>query len=258
MDVQQTKGWPEDATYDVLIGNWSFYQRKKGHKTSTDDVLTAWFARHVQEGRRPERYLDLGCGIGSVLLMTCHALRPKYTLGIEAQDQSALMAKASINRLGPGMGIDVLRADFRTGITREMNGRFDLVTGSPPYFPQGAGTISKDPQRAACRFELRGGVEAYCEAAAQAMSTQSCFVMVFQTQWEDRVMNAARASNLHLRHRADIQMRTDRPKPFLSLYAFGFESTDTKKIRFAIRDEQGNITPEYRAARTQLGLRTSN
>ena len=56
------EGWPEDAGRDRIIGDWHIWQRKGGHRTSTDDVLTAWFAAS-RFGRRPERYLDLGCGV---------------------------------------------------------------------------------------------------------------------------------------------------------------------------------------------------
>jgi len=253
----EPQGWPEDATYDALIGDWSIYQREKGHKTSTDDVLTAWLAWQMMDGRPPKRYLDLGCGIGSVLLMSSHALAPEYGLGIEAQKQSADMAKASISRLPTSKSIEVLNADFRSAISEEMAHSFDLVTGSPPYFPVGTGTMSQDYQRAACRFELRGGVEAYCEAGARALSSEGIFVLVFQTEWDERVMKAAQSAKLTLRQRVDVQMHTDRTEPFLSVYAFGFRGTDGANMRFAIRDEEGRITPEYRSARTKLGLPTS-
>ena len=57
--------------------------------------------------------------------------------------------------------------------------QFDLITGSPPYFPPDAGVQSEHPQRLACRFELRGTVADYCAAAARhlapAVSSRVCF-----------------------------------------------------------------------------------
>ncbi len=252
----EPQGWPDDATYDALIGSWSLYQRTRGHKTSTDDVLTAWLAtRCVPE---PHRYLDLGCGIGSVLLMTCYALRPGYAVGIEAQQQSVAMARASVGQLPGEEAIEVRAGDFRDALVPSETHIFDLITGSPPYFPVGAGTMSSDYQRAACRFELRGGVEAYCQAAAHAMTPQGTFVMVFQTQWEVRVLQAAAAVDLQLQRQTDVRMRVDRDEPFLSVYAFGREPTTVQRAHFAIRDATGTITPEYRSARAELGLSTAD
>ncbi|MBW2376977.1 MAG: hypothetical protein JRF55_13495 [Deltaproteobacteria bacterium] len=95
------KDWPEDAGRDRLIGDWHIYQRTGGHRTSTDDLITAWYAVH-RNPDPPERYLDLGCGVGSVLLMVSHKLRPKIVLGVEAQAQSLMMARRAARGRGAG------------------------------------------------------------------------------------------------------------------------------------------------------------
>ena len=71
MDWPEPTGWPADARRDRLIADWHIYQRRGGHRTSTDDLITAWYAVH-RRPQRPQRYLDLGCGVGSVLLMVSH------------------------------------------------------------------------------------------------------------------------------------------------------------------------------------------
>ena len=67
-----------------LTGDWRVYQRDGGHRWSTDDMVTSWVAgRVLRDVLLPAaaaaagpstplalRYLDLGCGIGSVLMMT--------------------------------------------------------------------------------------------------------------------------------------------------------------------------------------------
>jgi tRNA1Val (adenine37-N6)-methyltransferase len=257
--MSEPAGWPADATLDALVGDWKLYQRSRGHKTSTDDVLTACLAFRAANGTPPSRYLDLGCGIGSVLFMTAHALRPRSAVGIEAQAQSAAMATASVAGLPDSAPeIQIRQGDFRTALTEADAGAYDLVTGSPPYFPVGSGTLPADYQRRACRFELRGGVEAYCEAAAGAMTPEARFVLVFQTEWDARVLAAGEASGLHLHHRTDTLMRTDRTSPFLSIYTFGRAAQPTQTLAFAIRDAEGHITPEYTALRAEIGLTTKD
>ncbi|HUH04733.1 MAG TPA: methyltransferase domain-containing protein, partial [Kofleriaceae bacterium] len=205
MDWHEPTEWPADARRDRLIGDWHLHQRRGGHRTSTDDLVTAWFATSRTAGA-PARYLDLGCGIGSVLLMTAHRLRPGASLGLEAQPQSVLMARRSIAELPPGAPpIEVACSDFRSW---DPAGReFELITGSPPYFPLSAGVLPADAQRRGCRFEARGGIEAYCTTAASVLAPRGRFYIVFQTAGDERVLAAAAAAGLALHGRVDLHMR---------------------------------------------------
>ncbi len=243
--------WPEDARRDRLIGDWHIYQRTGGHRTSTDDVITAWHATR-DWSEPPKWYLDLGCGIGSVLLAVVHRLRPANSLGVEAQSQSVLMARRSVSELEDAPSIVIDESDFRDYDFSER--RFDLVTGSPPYFPIGTGVLPSDPQRLACRFEQRGGVEGYCQTAAAVLAEHGRFHLVFQTEWHSRVEQAAHAAGLHITQVCDFQMRTDVAKPFLSTYELRKQSRQCEHERFAVRTVDGFYTPEFQALRRELGM----
>ncbi|HHH12157.1 MAG TPA: methyltransferase domain-containing protein [Sorangium sp.] len=261
MTPAATPDWPIDVVRDRLIGDWWLYQRRGGHRTSTDDFLTAWFAT-THASRPVHRYLDLGCGVGSVLLMTAHAVRPQQSLGIEAQLQSVTLAQRSVSELpDEAPTIIVEHGDIRQPTVAA--GTFDLVTGSPPYFPLNTGVLPTDAQRRACRFELRGGVEDYCRAAAHAMSPEGTFVLVFQTLFDPRVQAAAQAVALTLVARADVRMRNDHTQPLLTVYVFrkhpprgplgSQPSIDARKL--CVRRSDGEWTREYCAARAVMGYR---
>ena len=246
-------GWPDDAERNRLIGDWHIYQRTGGHRTSTDDLITAWYAVHRNPGQ-PRRYLDLGCGVGSVLLMVSHRLRPIATYGIEAQAQSVAMARRTIEELPEHeCVINIEESDFRhVDFAGES---YPLITGSPPYFPVRAGVLPDDAQRRACRFEMRGGVEDYLETAARAMADEGRFYIVFQTLWEERMTMAATGHGLHPTGRADFQMRTDKPQPFLTVFEFARKRVATPhRFQCSVRDENGEITPQYQKLRCELGV----
>ncbi len=257
MDWKEPEGWPSDAGRDRLIGDWYLYQRKGGHKTSTDDLITAWYATHrtLARGKEPiAQYMDLGSGIGSVLLMVCHKLSPAVATGIEAQPQSAAMATRSIAELPDHSSqIRVLLSDFREANAPENN--YELITGSPPYFPLDAGVLPKDSQRRACRFEARGGVEAYAQAASRFLSATGRFYLVHQTRAQERVVAAAEAAHLHLHGRAEFFMRSDRSEPFLTVFEFGKEPcASVHSFACPVRDHEGEISPGYQRIRLQLGV----
>jgi tRNA1Val (adenine37-N6)-methyltransferase len=241
--------WPDDASRDLLVGGWSIYQRRGGHRTSTDDVLTAWYTVRAAGGHAPARYLDLGCGIGSVLLLVAHRLRPWLSVGIEAQEQSVTMARRTIAELDAPPALEVQHGDFRELPLQPVH---DLVSGSPPYFPVGTGVLSPDAQRRACRFELRGGVEAYCEAAASALAPEGRFVLVFPTLQTGRLQAAVRRVGLYVNGIVNIRMRTG--GPFLSLFRLSHAEGLEEDLSFAVRDLDGSISAPYRSARSDLGL----
>ena len=237
-----------------MIGDWHIYQRRGGHRTSTDDLITAWYAVH----RRPQtltRYLDLGCGIGSVLLMVSHKLRPAEAVGVEAQPQSVLMARRAVEELpAHSSKIQLHQSDFRHFDWSAHPG-FDLVTGSPPYFPLDTGVLPNDEQRRACRFEARGGVEAYFAAATAAMRDGARFYLVFQTKGLDRVVAAASAHALHLGGQADFLMRRDRALPFLSVFEFVQRPVaEPLRVVCCVREADGSNSDEYMQIRRELGV----
>lgn len=246
--------WPEDATHDQLVGDWRLWQRRGGHRTSTDDQLTAWLATRLvrDQQRTVSRYLDIGTGVGSVLLLTSHALRPALSVGVEAQAQSVLMARRTVSALVDAPPLHILHGDLRQATTEQL-GTFDLITGSPPYMPENAGVLPADAQRRACRFELRGGVEGYAIAAARLLRADGIFVLVFQSTWTQRVHDAGTNAGLSLVAQADIEARAGRGA-FLSVYAFAWAPAPLVSFQFAVRDDAGEITPAYADARALLGL----
>ena len=72
-----------DITLDKINRDWSIYQLKKGHRYSTDDMMTAWMAHRTGD---VDIQADIEAGIGSCGLMTLWRRSPTSKLVmIEAQ-----------------------------------------------------------------------------------------------------------------------------------------------------------------------------
>jgi tRNA1(Val) A37 N6-methylase TrmN6 len=155
----------DEITHDTLAGDWRIFQLRRGHRFSTDDLLTAWTAARA----KPEacRLLDLGAGIGSVGFLTLWRLPPTAHLTmVEVQAVSHALACRTLHNNGLSARVTAHLQDLR----HWPGGEFDLITASPPYFPLGRGVHPRHAQKLASRFELHGDVFDYCAAAANAPS----------------------------------------------------------------------------------------
>src|SRR5690606_25481434 len=86
----------EDEDLSYLVGDFRLFQKLRGHRWSLDDLVTAWFAARQVEDPSQLRHVDLGCGIGSVLLMISWRHPCAKSIGVEAQTVSAELARRSV------------------------------------------------------------------------------------------------------------------------------------------------------------------
>jgi tRNA1(Val) A37 N6-methylase TrmN6 len=246
--------WPGDEE-DLcwLAGDWRILQRLDGHRFSLDDLMTAYVAAETLAARPPARLLDLGCGIGTVLLYLAWRFPEARCHGIEAQALSAALARRSIAWNGVGERCEVRLADFREPGAIPEPSTFDLVTGT---LPRGTGLESDHVQRGPCRFEHRGGVEAYCAAAAGALAPGAPFVLCASTLQVPRLLAAAPQAGLGIERRRDVVPRAGKA-PLFSVFVLRAASACAPEVRdppLVVRDADGRRTPEISAVRVAMGM----
>jgi tRNA1(Val) A37 N6-methylase TrmN6 len=181
-----------------------------------------------KEGLSPKRYLDIGTGLASVLLMVHWKLGSSLTatVGIEAQSKHLELASRSLAFNGCQEEIQLVHGDLRNldnGLTGNL-GTFDLITGTPPYFPSRVGVLPTVSARGMCSFELRGGIEVYFQAAAKTLAPgrDSRFV-VCQTSLEiPRTERAAHASGMTILERVDVHGKRGKHGPLFSVFVCGW------------------------------------
>ena len=241
----------DEESLDALIGDWKIFQLKRGHRFSTDDLMTAWMAwRFRPEGHR---LLDLGCGLGTVGLLTLHKMAQGASLtGVEVQEVSFKLAQRTVlfNRLQER--VTLVHSDLRDNGWFEEGEVWDLITGSPPYFPLGTAVVSPHPQRAGARMELRGHVGDYVKRAAQLLSEDGIFSLC-HVAGDPRALDAIRDSGLVCLSKLDVVFREGKP-PTISLYVCARKGQSREDGVFTIRDTSGEFTGEYLAMRREMGM----
>lgn len=246
----------EDLSY--LAGDWRIFQPKSGHRWSLDDLVTAYVA--VDECGASGRFtaVDLGCGLGSVLMLVAWAFPDCHVTGIEAQATRAERARRSLRYNGAASRCTVVDGDIRhlSRVTEEGLEPPRLITGTPPYFDLTATNLSRDSEAAACRAELRGGLEVYLDAGECLLSADGSLVLCYPHVSGERAKRAATDRNLALASRLTVIPATEK-EPLIVVDRFVRSSGDSRAVkerRLVVREANGHWTDDFRMVRRRFGM----
>lgn len=232
---------------------WLIAQRRGGHRHSADDVLTAWYA--LQVSLPVQEHLDLGTGIGTVGLLTLWAMGPEARLTcVEAQEISYKLLLSNIEANGLRQRVDCSHGDLRELV---LHRKFPLITGSPPYFPQGTGVLPQDSQKAHARFELRGDVGDYAKAAVSHLAAGGWFVLCFPSSQKQRALDGIAAAGLTVVRMRDVIPRETLP-PLFTLFACQLVGESDSEVMveapLTVRLKNGRLSGEMAGVRRVFGF----
>jgi len=244
------------ARLDVLTRGLRIWQRPDGHKAASDDVVLAGFAAREQPAAR--RCLDLGTGKATVAMLLGVALPEATFIGVEAYPESYALALRNITENRLEARLSVRQGDLRDSAVLAGEAPFDLITGAPPFMPVGSGPPPSDHQRAAGRFEMRGGVEAYAETAVRHLAPGGLFVVLMDGAGGARAAAALGAVGLVVRRQVDVRPRPERAPTYQVLVAGhrAAEGADApSRETLCMRDAVGDgWSPPFAALRARLDL----
>ncbi|MCL2822454.1 MAG: methyltransferase [Polyangiaceae bacterium] len=238
----------------ALAGEYRLFQRYQGHRYSVDDMLVAYVAG--SELSSPRCVLDLGCGLGSVMLMLAWRFPGARFVGIEAQIEHVEMARRNVLLNGCEQRATIIHGDLRADWELvEKMGPFDLITATPPYFDPRTSTVCKDSQRAYAQWELRGGIEDYALAASKLLSQGGCFVACSAANPRGRVESAFERVGLFPNWHRDVLPRPG-GIPFLSLWIASRKPEIPVRcsLLLVLREADGTRTAEHIEIREWFGI----
>jgi tRNA1Val (adenine37-N6)-methyltransferase len=242
-----------EETTDILSRRLRIIQRREGHKAASDDIFLAWAAMRAYPDAR--RILDLGSGKGTVALLLLSCLSEAWVLGVEALPVHHTLAlrNAALNgltsRYTPQLG------DLRDPEVLAGQAPFDLICGAPPYLPLGTGILPRDPGRAAGRFELRGGIEAYVHTATRHLAARGRAVFLTNGAGRRRTEVAIAEQGLVLCRRLAIRPRPRQAPTYWIIESAMKSPGSVSEDDVCMRLETGTRwSPAYAAIREALDL----
>lgn len=248
-----------DETLDYLAGHFRIFQYAKGHRYSVDDALTAWYGSTWAP--RVERALDLGSGISSVALFVAWRLPGAQIVTVEAQERSLRLARKSVEYNGLTSRFTQLLGDFREVPVLEETGSFELVTGTPPYWPVETRAQAAHPQAIPARLEVRGDVSDYARCAARHLAPGGVFAFCLPNDQREKALAALRGAGMVLLRRRDALFKEGEPYG-IGLYLAGravdfpasLHGREHIEAPFSLRTREGFFSDEYALIRLSYGF----
>ena len=152
------------------LGSYRLTQSDDYFKLGRDSVLLARFATL----RKGWSVCDLGCGVGSLLLLLSQREGDLDRVGIELNPGAAALARQ--NLADNGLAGEILPGDLRDR-TLLAGDRFHLVVSNPPYFRAGSGKSGGQ-----ARMDHTCSVAELCQAAGRLARTGGRFALVYRPE----------------------------------------------------------------------------
>ena len=166
------------------LGSYRLTQSDDYFKLGRDSVLLARFATL----RKGWSVCDLGCGVGSLLLLLSQREEELDRVGIELNPGAAALARQ--NLADNGLAGAILPGDLRDR-TLLAGDRFHLVVSNPPYFRAGSGKSGGQ-----ARMDDTCSVADLCQAAGRLVRTGGRFALVYRPERLAELFAALAAARL--------------------------------------------------------------
>ena len=159
---------------DLQRNGYRIIQNPEKFCFGMDAVLLSGFAR-VKKGAQ---VLDLGTGTGIIPILLEAKTEAAHLTALEIQEESADMARRSVQLNGLEGKIAVVTGDIKEADKLFKAASFDVVTCNPPYMIGQHGLTNPEEPKAIARHEILCTLEDVVRNAAKLLKTGGSFFMV--------------------------------------------------------------------------------
>ncbi len=165
----------ENERLDELQRNgYRIIQNPKKFCFGMDAVLLSGFAR----ARAGDQVLDLGTGTGIIPILLEAKTEAAHLVGLEIQEESADMARRSVELNHLQDKITIVQGDIKEAGTLFGAASFDVVTCNPPYMIGQHGIKNPEAPKAIARHEILCTLEDVVSRAAKVLKPGGNFYLV--------------------------------------------------------------------------------
>lgn len=164
----------EERLDDLQVNGYEIIQHPGKFCFGMDAVLLANFAR-VKKG---ETALDLGTGTGIIPILLTAKTEGEQFVGLEIQEESADMAKRSVEHNYLNDKINIVTGDIKEAATIFGPASFDVITTNPPYMIGQHGIANLSDAKAIARHEVLCTLDDILRESAKILRPGGRFYMI--------------------------------------------------------------------------------
>ena len=164
---------------DLQYKGLKIIQNKDGFCFGIDAVLLANFAKNM---KRKNIVVDLCTGTGIVAILLAGKTDAKKIIGIEIQEESAEMAKRSVELNSLQDRVEIINQDLKKLKSLIEAGSVDTVTVNPPYMKAGSAIVNDANKMSIARHEVCCTLDDVIKESARMLKTNGEFFMVHKPE----------------------------------------------------------------------------
>lgn len=165
----------ENERLDELQRNgYQIIQNPEKFCFGMDAVLLSAFAK----AKKGDRVLDMGTGTGIIPILMEAKTEADHLVGLEIQEESADMARRSVELNGLTGKIEIVTGDIKEAGRIFGAASFDVITCNPPYMIGQHGLTNPDAPKAIARHEVLCTLEDVVSNASKLLKSGGHFYMV--------------------------------------------------------------------------------
>jgi tRNA1(Val) A37 N6-methylase TrmN6 len=186
---------PDERIDELHIKDYRIIQNTNKFCFGIDAVLLSDFAK-VKIG---EKALDLGTGTGIIPILLEAKTKGSYFSALEIQEESALMARRSVELNGLQDKINVVIGDIKEASRIFGGASFDVITTNPPYMNENHGLVNPNKQIAIARHELLCSLEDVVRESSKVLKTNGRMYMIHRPFRLVELINTLSAHKLEVK-----------------------------------------------------------
>jgi tRNA1Val (adenine37-N6)-methyltransferase len=168
----------------IYRGRLTLEQPAKSYRFGSDAMALA-AALHAQPG---QQVLELGCGVGAVLLAAQSRLPEVYFTGIERETAYTHLANKNIRHNRAQDYISIVQGDIADKELFKQLGSFDHVVANPPYYDTERHSAAEDDLRRVAHQHAPEDLGMWLQSANRFLKPKGSITMIHSVEKLDEII----------------------------------------------------------------------